>query len=169
MDSKNLKRIIYTGLFAALTCVSILILHIPVGNGIVHVGDAIIYLGAIILPFPYGIIAGGIGGSLSDLLDGYAIYAMPTLIIKSINALCFYVPLKAHSKIISARTIIAVIVSSFVTIIGYYFVAVILFGGFVTQLPNLLSNAVQASGSFVVFVILGLAFDRAGLKKRIKL
>ena len=89
MNSKNTLRIVFTGLFAALVCVAILIFHVPVGNGIVHLGDAFIYLGAIILPFPFGIFAGAIGGSLSDLLDGYAIYAFPTLIVAELALLLY--------------------------------------------------------------------------------
>ena len=169
MNSKKTLRIVFTGLFAALVCVAILIFHIPVGNGIVHLGDAFIYLGAIILPFPFGIFAGAIGGSLSDLLDGYAIYAFPTLIVKSLNALCFYIPMKSHSKIISIRTIIAAVVSSIITVVGYYFVAVILYGGFKTQLAVIPGNIIQAGGSLVVFLILGLALDKAGILKKVQL
>jgi len=168
MDSKSTKRIVFTGLFAGLIFVSIRFFYIPVGNGLIQVGDSIIYMGAIILPFPFGILSGAIGASLSDMLSPFAIYAVPTLIIKSINAMCFYIPFKHRSKIITVRTIVAVIFSSLVTVVGYFFAEWILFGkaaAFVT-IPR---SFIQAGGSFVVFVFLGLAFDKVGLLKRIKL
>ena len=88
---KKLRNMVYTGLFAALICLTTaFILHIPVGNGYIHLGDSFIYLAACMLPMPYGILAAAIGGSMADLLSGYAIYAIPTAIIKSMLAGCFY-------------------------------------------------------------------------------
>ncbi len=169
MTNKRTLRIVFTGLFAALVCVSTYVLHIPAGNGYIHLGDAFIYLGATILPFPYLFLAGAIGGSLADLLSGYAIYAIPTFIVKSLNSFCFYFAFKNRTKIITSRTVSAAIASSAVTIIGYYFVAVILFGGFGAQLATLPGNAIQAGGSFIVFLVIGYAFDKAGITKRINL
>ena len=66
---KNRNRKIYnltlTGIFAALiTIFTAYIGHIPVGanGGYVHFGDTIIYLAATILPMPYAMAAGAIGG-----------------------------------------------------------------------------------------------------------
>ena len=53
------KKLVYmttTALFAALICITTAyIFHIPVGanGGYVHVGDALIYLAAAVLPAPY--------------------------------------------------------------------------------------------------------------------
>jgi len=46
-----------------------------------------IYLSVIILGPFFGAFAAGVGSMLADLLSGYAQYAVPTLIIKSIMAL----------------------------------------------------------------------------------
>lgn len=167
MTSKKTRLIVYTALFAAMTTV-ITMLHIPIGNGYIHVGDTIIHMGATILPFPFGIFAGAIGGTLSDIFSGYAIYAIPTLIIKSINALCFYIPFKAHKKIISVRSVISVTISSFATIVGYFFAEWILYNkaAAIVYLPRCY---IQPVASFVVFIMLGLAFDRIRLKDRVKL
>lgn len=74
----RLRHMVLTGLFAALICLTTaFILHIPVGNGYIHLGDSFIYLAACVLPMPYGIIAAALGGSMADLLSGYAIYALP--------------------------------------------------------------------------------------------
>lgn len=167
--SSNLKlRItVFTGLFAALVCV-LTMLHIPIGNGYIHVGDSLIYLSSMLLPFPCGLISGGIGGGLSDLFSGYAIYFLPTLIVKSINSLVVYLIVKRDGKIINVRSVSAVIISGIVTVLGYYLVAVILYGGFGAQLGTIPGNIIQAIGSAVIFIILGLAFDAAKLKDRLK-
>lgn len=163
----KLRIIVFTGLFAALVCV-LTMLHIPVGNGYIHVGDSLIYLSSMLLPFPCGLIAGGIGGGLSDLFSGYPVYFLPTLIVKAINSLVIYLVAKRDGKIINIRSILAVIISGIVTVFGYYLVAVILYGGFKAQLATIPGNIIQAVGSAVIFIVLGLAFDAAKLKDKLK-
>ncbi len=169
MKSKT-TRIIFAALFAALVTVSIYFFHIPVGNGIVHLGDSFIYLGAVLLPLPYGIASAAIGGATADLVSGYAVYILPTFIIKSVNAACFYAARVSKTKIITKRSISAAVVSSIITVVGYYIVAVILYGGWKAQMvATIPGNLVQAAGSFAVFLAIGMAFDTAGVTRRIRL
>ena len=110
MNSKKLGKLVFTGLFAAMICVTTaFILHIPAANGYIHIGDSIIYIAACILPLPYGVAAAGIGGAMADLISGYPIYIIPTLVIKSLNALCFYV-LGKHEKMLCFKTVPANII-----------------------------------------------------------
>lgn len=170
MKKSKLRLIVLTGLFAAIIFVFTFTFKIPspFGHGYIHIGDSMNYLASCILPFPFGIIAGSIGGALSDLVGGYFVYILPTLIIKAFNSSCFYLLHSRGKKIISVRSIIAVILSSFVTIFGYGFVSVILYGtaGFVA---NLGENAVQAAGSLIVFIIIGITFDKTELTEKINL
>ena len=163
----KLRIIVFTGLFAALICV-LTMLHIPVGNGYIHVGDSLIYLSSMLLPFPCGMIAGGIGGGLSDLFSGYPAYVIPTFVIKVLNSLVIYIIAKRSRKIINVRSVIAAVLSGLITIFGYYFTAVILWGGFKAQLGTIPGNIFQAVGSAVIFIVLGLAFDSAKLKEKLK-
>ncbi len=163
----GLRTIVFTGLFAALICI-LTMLHIPVGNGYVHVGDSLIYLSGMILPFPCGLIAAGIGGGLSDLFSGYPVYVLPTLIIKALNSLVIYIAAKRTEKIINFRSVSAVILSGLVTVFGYYLAAVILYGGLKAQVATIPGNIVQAVGSALIFIVLGLAFDAAKLKEKLK-
>ena len=48
--NEKLVQIVYAGLFAAMTALLTATLHIPVGNGYIHCGDAMIYLSATMLP-----------------------------------------------------------------------------------------------------------------------
>ena len=60
-----------SALFSALVCITTAyIFHIPFGanGGYIHLGDALIYLAATLLPTPYAILAAGIGGAMADLL-----------------------------------------------------------------------------------------------------
>lgn len=87
--NSNLKKIIMTALFAALACVATMSIRIPTPgtSGYIHPGDAIVILAGIILGPVYGMLAGGIGSALSDLIGGYFVYVPITLVIKGLVAL----------------------------------------------------------------------------------
>ena len=78
-----------TALFAALACVATMSIRIPTPGtgGYIHPGDAIVILAGIILGPVYGMLAGGIGSALSDLIGGYFVYVPITLVIKGLVAL----------------------------------------------------------------------------------
>lgn len=82
------KKIVLTSLFAALCCIGTL-LHIPAGPalGYIHLGDALVLLSGLLLGPVYGGLGAGIGSMLADLLNGYAIYAPATFIIKALCAM----------------------------------------------------------------------------------
>ena len=161
MNSKT-KLLTLTALFTAMVCVTTaFILHIPTANGYIHIGDSIIYLASVILPFPCGMIAGALGGGLSDLLSGYPAYILPTVIIKSLNSFCIYAIAKNEKNMFSVKSVIASIVSGIVTIVGYYITAVILYGNPQAQLVEAIPNVIQAVASAIIFWVLAFALDKA--------
>lgn len=173
-STRMIKIIVFSGLFMALTTVMTAFFHVPSpdGTGYIHLGDSVIYLSSVLLPFPCGILVGGIGGALSDLVSGYAVYAIPTLIVKSINASCFYLLRARGGKILSKRSIIALILSSIVTVVGYLIVALILYKdtSFKTQLiATVPGNLIQAGGSTVLFLFIGSALDKIDIKEKVNL
>lgn len=159
--------ITYTGLFAAIICLTTaFLLHIPVGNGYIHLGDTFIYLAACLLPAPYGICAAAIGGGLADLLCGYTAYVLPTMLIKSLLAACFYLlgAGKNGTMLPKLRRVMASVICIPVTVIGYWLTAYVLYGNLIAQLlETLLPNLVQAGGSAAAFLILAFAIERTKL------
>lgn len=167
INSNKIKNIVLTALFASIIYVSVAFLfHIPTGlnNGYIHLGDAFIYLGAAILPMPFNMIAAGIGAGLADVLSGSAIWLIPTLIIKSIIALSFT---SKGDKILCKKNIIAVFISGFIGISGYYIAELILLGNFLAPIAGVLPNLVQAIGSGLIFVLIAISLDKLNLKKKI--
>ena len=57
------------------------------------------------------------------------------------------------------------IVSGLITVGGYYISDLIIDKSY--AIVNILGNVIQAAGSAVIFIILGAAFDAAGLKKKL--
>ena len=160
------QKLIYmtvTALFAACICVTTAyFFHIPVGTngGYVHVGDALIYIAASVLPMPYALIAAALGGTMADLLTAPA-WALATFLIKMLIAL----PLTSKKEtIVNIHNIIGIILSGFISMVGYSIAEVILFGTWASLLSSVLATLVQSGGSAVVFLLLGRALDQIHFK-----
>ena len=97
MKHDKLIKLVLAALFAALTCVATMLIHIPMPatNGYINLGDGMVLLGAFLLGPAYGFAAGGLGSMLADLLLGYASYAPGTFIIKGLTALVAALILRA--------------------------------------------------------------------------
>jgi len=95
MKNKQLMKIAYTGLMAALCYVGYAVFPAISATGTkIHVGNAFVVLGALLLGGPYGGLAGAIGLSIADILGGYAASAPRTFITKLVIGLV--VGLVAH-------------------------------------------------------------------------
>ena len=166
VSSTKTKYLVTSSLFSALICITIVsILHIPVGgnNGYVHIGDTFIYLAAAILPTPYAMVCAAIGASMADLITGSAAWVIPTIIIKPI--LVLFITSK-HNKIITTRNVIGAFIAGFVGWTLYMLAEGIMIGSFTSAFVFSIIGLTQPIGSFIVFIIIGLMFDKLGVKKR---
>ncbi|MBR3417945.1 MAG: TIGR04002 family protein [Oscillospiraceae bacterium] len=158
-ENEKLVNTVYAGLFAALTALLTAVLHIPVGNGYVHCGDAVIYLAAAMLPLPYAAGAAAVGGALADVLSGYAVYALPTFIIKAMLAAVFSAV--GGTQMLEKRRILAMILCGLVSVTGYWLTAVILYGGWAAQFVETVpGNCMQAIASGIVYAVIAAAMAR---------
>ncbi len=164
-ENRMMRRLTATGMMAALiTLMTAFIFHIPVGinGGYIHMGDALIYLSAAILPAPYAMAAGAIGGGLADLLTSPA-WAPATIVIKMLIVLPFS---SKREKIVTGRNILALPGAILITVAGYYLAEGLLFGFRAAALVSIGSNLIQGVGSAAAFLIFGLALDRLSFKTR---
>lgn len=165
----QIKNMILAALFAAMIYVMTAFVHIPTQQGYVHIGDGVIYLAAAILPTPFAMFAAAIGAGLSDYLSGYAIWVLPTVIIKAATAAVFT---SKKDKILDKRNLLSIIPAGLICIGGYYIsgVALAILSGsaaeaaFAAAIADIPTNAIQVAGSTALFIILGGAFDKSGLK-----
>ncbi len=74
-------------LSTAVVTVATMALRVPVPatQGYINLGETAIYLTALLLGPGYGLVAGGLGSALADLLGGYAQFALFTLVIKAVE------------------------------------------------------------------------------------
>ncbi len=168
----KLRRVIAAGLFAALIYVFTAYLHIPTGAGYTHAGDGLIYIAACILPTPYAMAAGAIGGALSDGLTGFLVWMPATIIIKAVTALFFS---NKCDKILTLRNILGIIPSLILCVVGYsLYEGTVMAGGFsmaaiTAAFGQTPAYCVQVGTSALLFVSVSLLLDRVGFKKKFKL
>jgi uncharacterized repeat protein (TIGR04002 family) len=161
---KTTKNICFAAMFAAMIF-GLTMLHVPIGaGGYIHVGDAVIYVTAMLMGGPWAFISAAIGAACADIVSGFAVYAVPSAIIKILIAVPFVLISKKQSKLLSVRSAIFTIISGVITVLGYFAADLILYReGAIADLP---ANIIQAAGSAVVFIVLAFALDRAGIKQR---
>lgn len=174
MKNNKVIKTCLTGLMAAIIAVFTAFIKIPTGinDGYLHFGDSMIYLAACLLG-PLGALSAAIGGALADILAGAAVWAIPTAVIKALNAVPFilaasmYKKKKGSSKIINPYTVPMTIVSALITIFGYLLAEGLMYS-FPTALTSVPFSIIQAVGSAVIFVLFGLALDAVKIQRYIK-
>ena len=77
-------RLVSTSLMICLVLLGTILFRIPVPmtQGYVHLGDAMIYLGVILLGKKQGAVAAALGSALGDVLGGFAFWAPWSFFIK---------------------------------------------------------------------------------------
>ncbi len=169
-NKKSLFKITYTAIFTAIIVLATAIIKFStgLGEGYIHFGDSIIYLVACILPFPHCLIAGALGGALADILAGFAIWSVPTAIIKILNVLPFAFACKKHksNKILNKKTALMPVISGVFTILGYFVAECVLYSVESATL-SILGNSIQAVASGILFYIIATALDKINFKSKI--
>ncbi len=154
MTSQRTREIAQTALMAALVFVATYLIKIPnpATGGYSHMGDCMIFLGVVLLGRRNGAIAAALGGALSDLLAGAAVWILPTLIIKFIMALIMGYIIKSN---VNSRKLQALgaIVGGIFQIAAYTLVKVFLLDTkvAVASLPNV---TIQTSVGIILFIVL---------------
>ncbi len=98
--NQHLLKITYAGLMAALCYVGYAVFPAISATGTkIHIGNAFVVLGALLLGGPYGGIAGAIGLSIADILGGYALSAPRTFICKLVIGLVVGIVAHKFAKI----------------------------------------------------------------------
>ena len=162
IKNDRIKLMCLAAVFTAVVFVFTAYLHIPSHTGYTHIGDGFIYMAACLLPLPYAVFVGAAGALLADCLTGFAIWAPASVIIKALAVLFFS---EKKQKIISHRNTIALFPAAIICIGGYYLYEALISWNFLAPLAGIPGYITQSVLSSILFIILGLAFDRLNIKK----
>jgi len=157
------KNIVVAGLMAALVTVGTMLIQIPIGmSGYVHLGDSMVYFAGIMFGPVLGGLAAGLGSFLADMLSGYAVYAVPTFIIKGLDAAVIALVYKMISGKTESSTrkmtayVIAFLAGSVVMASGYFLFETFMYGvegAVVGIIPNLFQGTVGGLISIPFFLL----------------
>lgn len=128
MKDNKTYEITLTGLMAALVFVGTYFLKIPTSFGYTHLGDCMIILTVCLLGTRKGAIAGAIGAGLSDLLGGYAVWVVPTIIFKGLWAIIMGVVAYKLLPKFKYGWLVGAIIGGLVHIICYTLIKIPLYG-----------------------------------------
>ena len=139
-NDKKTKRLALAGqLCGATLLLTLLSIPLPSGYGYVNLGDAGVYLCALLLPGGLGALAAGVGAALADLILGWAVYAPVTLLIKGLTALLAGLALRRAKKAGLPLSLLCCLLVP----LGYFLYETILLTAPVAAV-NVLPNSLQA-------------------------
>lgn len=168
MKNNNTFKICITAIFIALVYIATALIQIPIPLGYANLGDSIILLASFLFTPWIACIAGGVGASMADVLTGYPIWAVPTLIIKvgiALIACSIFSIGKKNKSLYSVRTILGAVLSMLFMAAGYTVFGAVLYGSVAAGLssaPGLLAEGVI---NIIVFYVIGTILDKAGIRK----
>jgi len=166
----SVRRLILSGLFAALICVLTVLLPIPLGHGFANPGDVFVLLAGYMLGSIAGFFAAGIGSMLSDLFLGYAVYAPATFIIKGFMALvctCLSRSVnRSKSSFLPVYMFLIALVSECIMVAGYFSYEWIVFG-LPAAVADAAGNALQGAFSVAAYTLLSSVITKTGLIRQL--
>ncbi len=118
-NAMKTRDIVQVGMFAAIIYLGVLFFKIPVGEQMVHIGNALVVVGLLVFGWKKGTLSAVIGLGLFDILNGWASSAPATIIEALIVCLLVYfifeVLMKKNDKI--SNIIIVAIIAAIAKII----------------------------------------------------
>ncbi|WP_446897771.1 ECF transporter S component [Clostridium sp. LBM24168] len=175
----RVQDIIQISLMAAVTYIATAVINIPTGvifKGVVHLGDSMVLLAAILLGKKKAFFSAAVGMSLFDILSPYAIWAPFTFFIKGIMA--YIAASIAYRREYDGQSfwnnIIACIAAGIWMIAAYYFAGVILMHfvtniafpqAFVLSAAEIPGNIAQSIAGAAIALPLGKALKKVNLIK----
>ena len=166
LQKDKIHMLTVTALFAAaITVMTAYMLHIPIPTGgYIHLGDALIYLAACLLPVPYAAAAAAIGAGLADLLTA-PMWVLPTLVIKAVLVLFFT---NQGERLLCLRNLAAVVIAGLFSPAAYALAGCAMAGTMTAFVPQFLGTLVQGIGSGALFIVIAPALDGVKLKERVQ-
>lgn len=119
-------RLSLSVVFIALVAASTLLIQVPVPatGGYINIGDAMIFIGALLFGPIVGGMAGGLGSAIADILS-YPVFAPFTLVVKGLEGFVAGYIKDGESL---TRDILAWAAGSVVMVLGYFIVEAYIMG-----------------------------------------
>jgi len=156
----NVRQITLLGLMTAAVCIGTMaiVIPIPATNGYINIGDSVVFLTSILFGPLAGMVAGGVGSALADLLSGYAHWAPFTLLIKGLEGLL--VGLLMKGGLSKLRMGVSTFAGACLMVTGYLLAGAVLEGSILVSLRSVPANIVQGVASMLIAVPVSIAISK---------
>ena len=155
-NSSRVKSLAITAICLVLVYVFTAVVNIRLpfapNGGLVHLGNVPLIVAAILFGKRTGMIAGGIGMGLFDLLSGWTLWAPFTLVI--VGCMGFVVGAITEKRKNMGFIILALIAACAIKIVGYYFAEVVIYGNWVVPFTSIPGNLIQIGVAAVITLII---------------
>lgn len=155
----NVQEIAIDAVFIALTYVftAFINIRLPIAanGGLIHLGNIPLLIAAMVFGWRTGMIAGGIGMGLFDIMSGFwASWAPFTIVI--VGMMGFAVGKITENKTSKVRYVAAVIIAIIIKVAGYYVAEGIIYGNFIAPVYSIPGNIIQVGvAGIIVLPIIG--------------
>ncbi len=130
----SVKDLVLTALMTAIVFLATFVPHIPIPLGYAHLGDAAIFLFALFAPRRSALFAACFGSALADFMSGFALWIVPTLVIKFVMA--EIVCRMADAASLIGRIGVALTLSSLWMAVAYTLAGAVLYDSFAAALGS---------------------------------
>ena len=167
--NKQIRKLVQTALFAALTCILTLVVQIPAPTGHVNLGDVGVLVSAWALGPVWGAAAAGVGSALADLLSWPA-YAPATFVIKFAMAaaaawLCSSMRKGGHKYV---GMVLGAVAAELIMVGGYFLYECVVLGVGAAAVASVPFNLVQGAVGGVAGVAAAMLLDGSGVLKKLQ-
>lgn len=166
INSKT-KELVTSALLIAVVFVSTYFIHIPSpfslnSGGLIHLGNVMFFMAAIIFGKKQGAIAGAFGMGLFDLLTGYAIWAPFTFIIRGVMGFTIGYFANAHGRKGNSLkwNILGLSLASVFLVSGYFVSNLILFHNILAAISGISGDLTQVAIGFILGLPLTVAVKK---------
>ena len=155
MNDRHIRLLTTAGILSAAIFLLTAFVRIPIPAGYLNLGDAGVFLVAMLLPAGYAALCAGVGSMLADLI-GFPLYAPVTLAVKGLTALVFALMWRKLPGRLRYLAFLAVLIVP----LGYFLFELAAFRNYAwADLPlNLLQAAVGAGLAWALDRVSGGAF-----------
>lgn len=168
-NSKSSTRtMVMAALWTAIVFCMTMFPKVPIPLGYMNLGTTTIFLSIFFLKKREACIAAALGSCLADLIGGFPIWIVPTIVVKFAIAFVVYTIMKltyGDGKRFWFSSVISFIAGSVISVIGYTICGIFLFGGLyasLEQVPGLSIEGVMST--IIALVVAGFLRGRVGLK-----
>lgn len=155
LEESYVKFVTITAIAVALTYVftAFINIRLPImaNGGLIHLGNAPLFIFAVIFGKKTGAIAGGVGMGMFDLLSGWTVWAPFTFVI--VGCMGYVTGIVTEKKRGYGWIIVAMFLALIIKIVGYYIAEGIIYGNWLAPLTSIPGNVIQVTVAIIIVAV----------------